>query len=71
VITDISVNRQRGGISGVWTLFMDFAYVVGPIFGGAIAFVSGDVSSIFLITGILMIIAILPITLLSKHTKGL
>ena len=67
VITDISVDRKRGGIAGVWTLFMDFAYIIGPMFGGLIAVFSEDVSSIFLVTGMVVIVSILPVASLCKN----
>lgn len=66
VITDISVNQQRGGISGVWTFFMDLAYVVGPMLGGFIWTFSGTVSSIFMVMGALLILSVIPLAVISK-----
>lgn len=66
VITEVSVNRQRGSIAGVWNFFMDLAYLIGPVLGGVIATFSTGVSTIFLAMGGLLIISTLPL-LIIKH----
>ncbi len=55
VITEMSVGKGRGGIAGVWTLFMDAAYIFAPMFGGVIAVTSGNVSSVFLVAGVVLL----------------
>lgn len=67
VITEMSVDRQKGGIAGVWTLFMDLAYLVGPVFGGAIAMFSGTVSSVFLVMGAVLAASVIPLAIFRRH----
>jgi len=68
VITEISVNRQRGGIAGVWTFFMDLAYFTGPIVGAVITGLKGNVSSVFLVFGLVLLLSAVP-TVLMKDKK--
>lgn len=37
LITDISKDRGRGNITGVWNTSMDLGYVIGPLLGGIAA----------------------------------
>jgi len=66
VITEISVNRQRGSIAGVWNFFMDLAYLIGPVMGGVIAAFSTGVSTIFLVMGGLLIVSALPLFVMKE-----
>jgi len=66
VITDISINHQRGSIAGVWTLFIDLAYVIGPIVGGVIAAFSGSVSTVFLAMGALLVVSVAPLAFMKS-----
>lgn len=66
VITEISVNRQRGGIAGVWNFFIDLAYLVSPILGGVIAAFSNNVSSIFLVMGVVLALSSIPLVFMKK-----
>jgi MFS family permease len=66
VITEISANRQRGGIAGVWMMFTDLACLVGPVFGGAITLFSGTVSSVFFTMGAMLVVSVIPLALLKR-----
>jgi MFS family permease len=37
LIIDLSYKQRKGKIAGIWDLFMDTGYVIGPILGGWIA----------------------------------
>ena len=65
-ITEISANRQRGGIAGVWMMFTDLACLVGPVFGGAITLFSGTVSSVFFTMGAMLVVSVIPLALLKR-----
>lgn len=66
VLTEISANRRRGGIAGVWLMFMDLAGLIGPVFGGVITLFTGTVSSVFFIMGMVLTASVIPLALLKR-----
>ncbi|MBI2572229.1 MFS transporter [Candidatus Woesearchaeota archaeon] len=55
LIIDLSSNQKKGEIVGLWDLFMDIGFVIGPIIGGAIAEFFG-VRGVFLVMGSVFLI---------------
>ncbi|MFH1054762.1 MAG: MFS transporter [Candidatus Altiarchaeota archaeon] len=67
-LTDISSDKERGGIVGVWNVSEDAAYVASPIIGGLIA-ESYSISSTFMLLGCILILSI-PVTYIAlKQSK--
>ena len=56
-LTDISRGKERGGITGVWNVAEDGAYVASPILGGAVAEIYG-IGTTFMLMGVLLIVTI-------------
>lgn len=66
LLTDISGEKQKGEIAGVWDISEDLGYVLGPIMGGLIAEMYNDISIPFIFIGALMLLLILPALFLPK-----
>jgi len=61
LITDISVNKDRGCITGVWNMFMDIGYVIGPFLGGMIAGYFHNIGNAFSTMGLILLFSIILI----------
>jgi MFS family permease len=58
LITDISVNNERGSITGVWNMSMDIGYVIGPFLGGAVAEIFG-IGNAFTFMGLILLLSLI------------
>jgi len=67
LITDISVNKSRGSITGVWNMSMDIGYVIGPFLGGMLAGYFNNIGNAFSALGLLLLLSITFILYKSKN----
>jgi DHA1 family multidrug resistance protein-like MFS transporter len=70
LLTDISSKYRRGGIVGVWNIFEDLGYVIGPVFGGLTAKFFDSIRIPFILLGLIVIASIVPVVLLIAKRRN-
>jgi MFS family permease len=71
LIIDVSVNRNKGSISGVWNMAMDSASVVAPLLGGIISLMYVGVGGIFVAVGVLSLVMAPILVLLLRRSQAM
>ncbi|MBU0536550.1 MAG: MFS transporter [Nanoarchaeota archaeon] len=69
LIIDLSYKHKKGEIAGIWNLFMDIGFVVGPLIGGIIAEFTG-ITNVFFAMGLAFLMSSFAVFFLKdKHRK--
>lgn len=69
LLADLSAGHRKGGIAGVWNIFEDLGYIVGPVFGGFSAGVFNSLQVPFILFGLIVIASVMPVFIVTKKVK--
>lgn len=67
-LIDLAYKKKKGRICGIWNIFRNLGYIVGPLLGGILADISG-LRTTFLIVGAVIIISALTFVVPLKKNK--